>query len=358
MLSVILKIPYYFLFRHIGWPAKLPMSLTLSVSYKCNSRCKTCNIYKKRANELTFHEWEKFFQNYGKDLFWVTISGGEPFIRKDLKEIVCSLYDNCRPSIINIPTNGLLYDEIAETVRQIAIHCSESQIVINLSIDDIEEKHDFIRGITGSYEKAIKTFQRLKAIDLPNLSVGIHTVISRFNVNRIPEIYTAIRKLNPDSYITEIAEERVELGTIGSGISPEYEEYAKAIDFLTEKMKKDNFNSVGRITRAFRMEYYQMVKKIIKKQKQIIPCYSGFASAQIAPDGDVWMCCIKADSIGNLRDANYDFKKIWFMDNAKKMRTSIKKGECYCPLANAGYTNMLHNYKSLIKATWNLVIMG
>jgi MoaA/NifB/PqqE/SkfB family radical SAM enzyme len=300
-------------------------------------------------------EWKKVFKNLGEDLFWVTISGGEPFLRNDLPELVSSLYDTCLPSIINIPTNGLLKGRIPEMVRQITLHCKKAQIVINLSIDEIGEKHDTIRGVQDNYAKALETFSALKSIDLANLSIGIHTVISKFNVTRIPEIYRHLRTLNPDSYITEIAEEREELNTIGADISPEYQDYANAVDFLTKELKEDGFNRIGNITRAFRIQYYQMVKQILKEHRQIIPCYSGFASAQIAPDGDVWMCCIKAESIGNLRDVNYDFKKVWFSEKAKILRQCIKNGECYCPLANASYTNMLHNFKTLFRVGSNLV---
>ena len=331
------------------------MNLTLSVSYSCNSRCKTCNIYKKKSRELTLHEWESIFKSVGKNLFWVTMSGGEPFLRPDLAAITTSLYDLCGPAIINIPSNGLLTERISSVVQHIGHHCRKSQIIVNISIDEIGDKHDTIRGIPGSYARAVETFTALRSLKLSNLSIGIHTVISRFNVKRIPEISRHLMMLKPDSYITEIAEEREELDTIGSNISPEYNDYANAVDFLQGQIKAADFNSVGKITRAFRMKYYDMAKKILLEKRQVIPCYSGFASAQISPDGDVWMCCIKAKSIGNLRDVNYDFSKVWFSPNADAIRKQIKNQECFCPLANAAYTNMLHNPKIIAGVGLDLV---
>jgi MoaA/NifB/PqqE/SkfB family radical SAM enzyme len=355
MLEVVSRIPFYYSFRLLGWPRKLPINLTLSVSYRCNSRCKTCNVYTKDANELSLEEWRKVFAGLGQSPFWVTISGGEPFLRSDLSEVVRSLYDQCRPAIVNIPTNGLLTNRIPKTVQEIAEHCSTAQVVINVSIDEIGEKHDAIRGVHGNYEKAVKTVKALKAIQLENVSVGIHSVISKFNADRIPDIYEHLLTLNPDSYITEIAEEREELRTMGSDITPGYREYASAVDFLIRELKGAQFNRVGKITRAFRIEYYDMVKKVLKERRQVIPCFSGFASAQIAPDGDVWMCCVKAEAIGNLRDANYDFRKVWFSEKAGEIRRKIRNGECHCPLANASYTNMLHNFKTLLRVGWNFV---
>jgi MoaA/NifB/PqqE/SkfB family radical SAM enzyme len=283
------------------------------------------------------------------------MSGGEPFLRQDLSEIVTSVYDECRPSIINIPTNGLLTERIPKVVADIADYCRQAQIVINVSIDDIGEKHDSIRGVSGNYNRAFATFAALKEIDLPNLSIGIHTVISRFNVDRIPAIYDALSGLRPDSYITEIAEEREELCTIGSGITPSPGEYSRAVDYLLSQLEKDHFAKVGRITRAFRIEYYRMVKRILAERRQIIPCYAGFASAQISPDGDLWMCCVKAQSVGNLRNYGFDFKKVWFSEEAGLARRKIKNGECFCPLANASYTNMLHNPRSLCRASLNFL---
>ena len=358
MLNAISKIPSYYLFRTMGWPKKLPLNLTLSISFKCNSRCKTCNIYKKSSDELSLAEWKRIFKSVGKSPFWVTVSGGEPFLRSDILEIVCALYDHCRPSIINIPTNGILMKQIPRIVEKIALHCKKTQIVINLSIDEIGERHDAIRGVRGNYSKAQETFRRLKDLKKPNLSIGIHSVISKFNATRIPEIYRQIRFLDPDSYITEIAEERVELNTINAGITPEYEDYASAVDFLAKKLQEDHFSRVGKITRAFRLEYYKMVKQVLKEHRQIIPCYAGFASAQIAPDGNVWMCCIKAEPVGNLRDVDYEFKDIWFSEKAEIMRKIIKKEECYCPLANASYTNMLHNLKMLLRVGLNFIKMN
>ena len=183
-------------------------------------------------------EWKQVFKSLGKAPFWTTFSGGEPFLRPDLFELVRSLYEHCRPSIINIPTNGLLSDRIPAVVKQITDYCQSTQIIINVSLDEIGEKHDAIRGVPGNYEKAVKTFNALKSLNKPNLSVGIHTVISRFNVKQIPDIYKSIKSLRPDSFVTEIAEKRVELDNLGYDITPEVGDYAAAVDFLGRTLKK------------------------------------------------------------------------------------------------------------------------
>ena len=358
MLKAISTIPSYYLFRNLGGPKRLPMNLTFSVTNRCNSRCKTCQIYKKQSEELDLDEWKRIFNSLGKAPFWITISGGEPFLRSDLFQLVCSAYEQCHPAIINIPTNGLLGDRIPAVVKKIADYCRPSQIVINLSLDEVGENHDAIRGVPGNYEKTVQTLKALKGLGRPNLTVGIHTVISKFNVRRIPDIFETIITLRPDSYVTEIAEERVELDNVGSDITPDYSEYVAAIDFLTCALKEDHFDQVGRMTRALRLEYYNLVKRILRENRQVIPCYAGVASAQIASNGDVWMCCVKAEPVGNLREAGYDFSKVWLSEKARNIRQDIKNGQCYCPLANATYTSMLHHLRTLSRVGWNLIKMS
>jgi MoaA/NifB/PqqE/SkfB family radical SAM enzyme len=173
-------------------------------------------------------------------------------------------------------------------------------------------------------------------------------------VSDFKEIHDELIKLEPDSYITEIAEERVELGTIGEGITPTHAKYSVAIDYLREQMKKKKAEGVAKIAQAFRYEYYDLVKNILLQQTQVIPCFAGILSAQVSPNGDVWPCCIRGDSMGNLRENNYDFKKVWISDQAKRIRKSIKAKECHCPLANASYTNMLASPKTVYKVVKNI----
>ena len=355
-IQLLSKIPnYHAYYRFRAGAVPMPVNVTIGLLYSCNSRCMTCNIYKKQAKNFTVEEYDKTFASIGEAPYWFTMSGGEPFLRKDIVEICKSAYERCKPGIINIPTNGSLYHVIPERVEQIIKNSPQTEIIINLSLDDIAEKHDKIRGFPGAWERAMKTYEELNKLrHYPNFTLGIHTVISAFNVERFGDIYKELIKLQPDSYITEIAEERIELGTIGEPILPDREKYFRAVDFLTAEMKKEKLKGVAKIARAFRFEYYEMVKKYLLKDEQIIPCFAGIVSCQISPDGDVWPCCIRADSMGNLREDNYNFKKVWNSPAAKKIRKSIKNHECACPLANAGYTNLLVNPFSLIKVAAHL----
>src|SRR5438477_5581703 len=336
----------------IGKPLALPMNLTISVSYRCNSRCKTCNVWQRPNDDFTLEEYDKTFASIGRDAYWFTFSGGEPTLRKDLPEMVEAAYRHCRPGIINIPTNGIQHKVIPGRIEQVLQAAPKSEVIINLSLDAVGVKHDEIRGVRGNWAHAMKTYAALKELkkQYKHLTLGVHTVISNFNIHTFPELCEYVsRELQPDSFITEIAEERVELDTVGLGITPSAERYTVAIDTLLESLRDQRLTGVAEVTQAFRRRYYELVKRTLREQRQVIPCMAGVASAQIAPNGDVWTCCVRAQSMGNLREHDYDFGSVWRTGKANELRRSIKAGECYCPLANAAYTNMLTHAPTVTK---------
>lgn len=349
MLGLIAKAPLFVLFRNFGWPAMLPLNLTVGLTYRCNSRCRTCRIYERECDELTLEEYERIFRSIGTSPHWITFSGGEPFLRKDVDEICIKAYEHCRPKIINIPTNGILTERIVEKTARIQAGCPDAALIINLSIDAVGDRHDEIRGAKGSFDRVIETYKRLRGLDKGNLTLGFHTVISRYNASEIVDIYRELKKYRPDSYITEIAEERTELLTVGADISPSPSDYSAAVDFIMEDMYSWDLKGISRVTRAFRRNYYRMVKKILRENRMQIPCYAGLASCQLDPGGDVWICCIRSEVMGNLRESGYDFRKIWFSDKAASLRKQVRDRDCFCPLANASYTNMLFSPRALAR---------
>jgi MoaA/NifB/PqqE/SkfB family radical SAM enzyme len=349
MMGLLPRLPAYLAFRRFGRPRPLPFNLVVSVTYRCNSRCKTCNVWKRSADELTTEEWERVFSKIGATPYYLTLSGGEPFLRDDITGIVSAAVRFCRPGIITIPTNALLTSVVPRRVEEIARAANGIELGINVSLDGVGEEHDAIRGVKGNYDRALETYQALRALSSPNLTLSIHTVVSRLNVQRLPQIYDELSRLEPDSYISEVAEERVELGTIGADITPSPEEYAHVADFLAAQARNGTHTGLARITQAFRAQYYDLAKRILAERRQVIPCYAGFSSAHIAPDGDVWSCCTRAEPLGNLRETDYDLRPIWLGERADAVRRSIAAGECYCPMANVSYSNMLLHAPTLAR---------
>lgn len=357
MIGLLPRIPAYWAFRRWGWPRLYPFSVVVSISFRCNSKCRTCDVWRKPNDDLTVEEWRQVFHNLGRTPFYMTFTGGEPFLRADLDEMVIAAYQECQPEVITIPTNGLLSERVLEQVERICRECPRSQIGINLSLDGIGDVHDDIRGVPGNWERAQHTWQMLKALQprYPNLVLTVHTVISRFNIHLFEETYAGLQQMQPDSYITEVAEERVELDTVGWGITPLAEQYAPVADFLSEQARRAPAKGIARFTQAFRAQYYQLAKRTLQERTQVIDCYAGWASAHIAPNGDIWSCCIRAEPVGNLRKTNYDLAPIWFGEQMVALRRSIANKECACPMANANYANMLLHPPTMAKVALDVV---
>jgi MoaA/NifB/PqqE/SkfB family radical SAM enzyme len=352
------KLIDYKLYDWFGFPKTFPMNLTLGLSYKCNSRCKTCNIWKKKKfdKEMSLEEFEKIFRKIGRNKLYVLIlTGGEPFLYKDIDKICEYAERYCRPNSIVIPTNCILGDYVLTKTKQILEKCKRTHITINLSLDGIEGEQDKIRGVPGNFKKTMLVYQELKKLEKEhkNFDVSMHTVISKFNYKDFEEVFNYVtKKLKPENYITEVAENRHELDNMEKDITPTYEEYSSKINFLIKDLEKQkNLNT----KQALRLEYYKLVKETLRRKTQVIPCYAGIASAQIDPTGELWFCCVRAESIGNVRDVDYDLMKLWYNKKAMKQRKSIRNKECYCPLASASYTNIALNPTKSLKVVSNFI---
>src|SRR5581483_2288890 len=127
----------------------------------------------------------------------------------------------------------------------------------------------------------------------------------------------------PDSYITELAEERLELDTIGLDITPSATDYAAVVADMVKDVDATPASGVAGLAQAFRRRYYQIARQTLEEKRQVLPCYAGLASAHIAPNGDVWTCCTRAEPMGNLREAGFDFMKVWTSARADELRASI-----------------------------------
>lgn len=344
----------------------MPIVLTFSLTNRCNSRCKTCNIWRnpnRYSEELSIDEIEKVLKSIGK-LYFLNVTGGEPFLREDIVDILSLCKRYMSPNVIHIPSNGLLTDLIEKRVKEIldTVIDHETFLTIKLSLDGIGEAQDEIRGVKGCFSKVIETYSRLSKLkkDYPNFHLGLNTIISNFNVNWIDEIYNYARQLDPDSYVSEIAETRSELFNLTDKITPDAEAYEKLILRFKEKTKqglKDR-RSISKLTEASRLVYYDYVVRILKEKRQVLPCYAGFSNGQMNPFGDVWPCCILAytQCMGNVKDFDYDFRKLWVSSRATAVREYVKKSGCFCPMANQAYSNMLCSPAAMIKIASNLLL--
>ncbi|MDP3286068.1 MAG: radical SAM protein, partial [Desulfobacterales bacterium] len=152
----------------------LPLNLTFSITNMCQSRCRTCGIWslyikhpEKCSKELTLDEIEKIFRSMGH-IYIFNISGGEPFLRSDITEIVKFACRYLSPGIVHIPTNGIDAEVVEKKTREILDFTSTNfpavRLTVKPSLDHIGDKHDEIRGVKGNFKKVMVLFNRLKEL--------------------------------------------------------------------------------------------------------------------------------------------------------------------------------------------------
>jgi MoaA/NifB/PqqE/SkfB family radical SAM enzyme len=349
-----------------------PSVLTFSITGMCQSNCKTCNIgckYRKNPKEikdkdLKIDEIEKIFKSLGKIEFF-NISGGEPFLRNDFPQIIELACKYLKPSIIHSPTNAILSEKIAKNVEEslkiIKKYNPKVKLTIKPSIDGVGKSHDEIRGVTGNFERLKETIKLLKLLEqkYKNFHLELGTVVSVFNIDCLGEIEDWVHKQGIQSYRNEIAETREEFFNIGEKITPSGKVYEKLMRNFSKKIK-ENLKSKKLFTKlleSMRLTYYQLVPRILKEKRQVIPCYAGITNVHINYDGQVWPCCVIGykKPMGDLRKFNYSFPKLWNSKEANEVRKHIKDKNCYCPLANQEYSNILMSPKMMLVSLYNFV---
>lgn len=334
-----------------------PINLTLSITNQCNSRCQSCDIWKiypaekhRLVEELRPDEIERIFKSVGP-VYFFNISGGEPFLRKDIVDIVRIGCTHLKPSVVHIPTNALSPQRIHDLTEEMLVGMRTwspgTKLTLKPSFDGVAEYHDWVRGIPGNYDKLVRTLELLAQLRRrhDHLRVGIGTVISTMNIDHLPAIIAQSERFAVDSYISEVAEERDEMRNVGSGITPSAPAYGEAIRaFRDETFRRiQDASGLELLTQGMRHHYYEITRRWLAERRQVIPCYAGISNAHISAYGDVWPCAILAGakSFGNLKDVDYDFWRLWHSSRADEVRGSIRRGECDCPLANQSYANML-----------------
>lgn len=349
-----------------------PLTLTYSVTAACRSLCKTCNIGRAYLNDpslaekdLELDEVERVFASLGR-LYFLNISGGEPFMRLDLPDIIKLAAIHLKPRLIHIPTNALAPRAIEQSTLKILSHMDAHlpdsvPLSVKPSIDGIGAMHDYVRGIRGNWGKLEETIDRLLAVRAqnPRLHVDLGTVISNLNLHHLEEIEDWVHGRGIESYRHEIAEQRVEFHNIGDPITPPpdvYEELTKRFSKkIVENIHKKAF--LTRTTEAVRVTYYQVASEILKQRRQVTPCYAGLSNIHMNYDGTIWPCCILGgeQALGNVRDSDYDMPGLLASPQARKAKRYIADGNCACPLANQWLNNVLLTPRHMARALYTLV---
>lgn len=164
-----------------------PKSVDISITNDCNLRCKYCSHFssaQEAERELETAEWLKFFKELNEcAVLDVCLSGGEPFIRKDIKELIEGIVKN--KMRYGLLSNGsFITEDIASFIKSTG-RCTSIQISIDGASAEI---HDASRG-KGAFYKALKGIEYIRKY---NINTTVRVTINKYNVHNLNEIATML----------------------------------------------------------------------------------------------------------------------------------------------------------------------
>jgi len=348
---------------------QLPSYFIFYPTSRCNLMCSHCFYHdslNKRMNELSLEEIDTFTKTMDP-LLSLILTGGEPYLRHDLDQIARIFYENTRTPIITIPSNGWYLDKMSEQIRNMMKWCPELILNQLISIDGLKEDHDAIRmkglnkgrGAKGSFDKALETIKLIKELqkEFGRINLGIATTFTSENQHKMKDIVKGIYELAKPDNITIALVRGNPKEKVNQNLDIKL--YQEAVEFrnnlfYSKKMSGHAKFKGNKLATAGRIILNEKIQQIFETGEYQMPCYSANLSGVMYPEGQVHPCEIldKSHKIGNIRDFNLDFKKLWLSQKAKKEVNFIRKTKCVCTHECFNSVNILFNpkfYPKLIK---------
>ena len=282
----------------------LPTTASLAITYRCNARCVMCDIWKKEEKrELP----PKVYKKLPKTLKDIDITGGEPFLRDDLSEIVKILKEICPKARVLIITNGLLPRKTARVISSLLAW--DKNLGFRVSLDGIGETHNQSRGVPGAFQKAIQTINVLKEFKIKDL--GVIFTLMKINKDELPKILDFCQKEKLQFSLNLVHESPIYFGKDHLSLRPNFRETKKALNlvrkFFLPSLHPKNW------AKAF---FYQKLIDYAKTGKRPIRCGAGENFFYLDPLGNIYICHFKNWKIGNLKKQS--FEEIWSKELRKK----------------------------------------
>lgn len=317
---------------------------TVIVTYRCNARCTMCNRYKapsKPEEEIRLETIRKL-----PPMYFTNITGGEPFIRTDLKDIVRELRK--KSDRIVISTNGFFTDRILDLCKEFP------DIGIRISIEGLEQTNNEIRGLADGYNRGYTTLKKLREMGMKDVGFGM-TVQDKNALDLVPlyrlsdemgmEFATAT--LHNSFYFVE-----------AKNIIHDRPMVAKNFEALINELLRSNSPK-----KWFRAYFNHGLINYLYGQKRLLPCDMSFDTFFIDPYGDVMPCNGTKDKevMGNLNTRSWD--ELWSSPEAEAVRAKVRHCDRDCWMIGSvspamhkyiwkpGFWVLTHKFKALFTKT-------
>lgn len=303
---------------------------TVIVTYRCNARCTMCNRYKapsKPDEEISLETIKKL-----PKMYFTNITGGEPFIREDLPEIVRELYK--KSDRIVISTNGFFTDRIIKLCEEFP------NVGIRISIEGLEDTNNKIRGLDDGFNKGYSTLKKL--VEMKHPDVGFGMTVQDANAKDLVPLYDLSNELNMEFATASLHNSFYFVEA--KNIIHDRLMVAKEFEKLINKLLASNSPK-----KWFRAYFNHGLINYIFGQKRLLPCDMAFDTFFIDPYGDVMPCngTKEKEVMGNLNEESWD--ELWNSEQAEKVRNKVRHCDRQCWMIGS-VSPAMHKY--IWKPAW------
>ena len=284
---------------------------TVIVTYRCNARCTMCSRYKAPSRpdeEISIETIRKL-----PPMYFTNITGGEPFIREDLKDIVREL--NQKSDRIVISTNGFFTDRIIDLCKEFP------NIGIRISIEGLEQTNNAIRGLPDGFNRGYTTLKKLREMGMKDVGFGM-TVQDRNAPDLLP-LYDLSDEMGME-FATASLHNSFYFVEAGNLIQ-DRPMVAQHFEDLVNKLLDSNSPK-----KWFRAYFNHGLINYIYAQKRLLPCDMSFDTFFIDPYADVMPCngTKEKEVMGNLNQQSWE--ELWNSEQAEEVRRRVRTCDRQC----------------------------
>lgn len=345
-----------------GWRRRLskrgPIFVTLFVTARCNARCGHC-FYRGQLEatggegELTLDEYRQVSAQM-PPFTKLLLSGGEPFLRRDLARVVSVFCEGNGVGQVTIPTNGTLPGPTEAAADELTARFPRVSFELQLSIDGVGADHDRLRGLPGAFELLLETHRGLARLAKrrPNLDVTFCFTLSAHSHGHMEQVCR---------FLEHELRSRVMHVVLIRGCP--HDEDSSHITPAQVRAAMDRARAMAGAGAGRRPLSWRLLRPLLEARKDIsmmlieqgmalgrrpLPtCLAGTLNAVIDEQGKVYTCELRPDPAGDLRQLGYDFKAIWRGAHMDQARQAIAAQRCTCTCETNVSTNLWFDLTSL-----------
>lgn len=280
------------------------------VTERCNAKCEMCDDWKKiPPKSIDIEEFEKIIRN-SKALHKIrslALMGGESLtLWEDIFEAMRIVQRHCPETEVYANSNCILSDVLVENIKK--IRAINPNFSFYLSLDGLEETHDKIRGVGGTFKGVMNTMRLLKEA---GIKFSISYTIVPENYNQIYKTWKICMEKGASAFSCRFASTGAYFDNIGADYS------------LNQEQMKEAYKQLEQIGFAENFLIYGAMKH--NQGERILPCGAGYFSVYVTPDLEVLPCthCALDWTMGNLRDYDYCFERLLDSERAKYVRKEL-----------------------------------